>query len=75
MLADGGYQFVSYIVPLVWPDGPILPHETTPMMRVTTGSLFGLATVWLAYPLMQETMVEITESLCQRLVPGQEGDD
>lgn len=73
MLADGGYQFVSYIVPLVWPDGPILPHETTPTLRVTTGFLFGLATVWLAYPLVQETMIEINESLCQRLVPDREG--
>jgi uncharacterized membrane protein len=73
MLVDGGYQFVSYIVPLVWPDGPILPHETTPVLRVITGSLFGLATVWLAYPLVQETMLEIDESLRQRLVPDQAG--
>jgi uncharacterized membrane protein len=71
MVLDGGYQFVSYIVPLFWSDGPILPRETTPTMRVITGSLFGLATVWLAYPLMQETMTEINESLRQRLASGQ----
>lgn len=74
MLLDGGYQFVSYIVPLFWSDGPIIPHETTPALRVITGSLFGLATVWLAYPLMQETMIEINESLRQKLASDQ-GED
>jgi uncharacterized membrane protein len=66
MLFDGGYQFISYIVPLFWPDGPITPHETTPVMRVITGGLFGLGTVWLAYPLVQETMEEMRESLQRR---------
>jgi hypothetical protein len=36
-------------------------------MRVITGALFGLATVWLAYPIFQETMEELRESLHQRL--------
>jgi uncharacterized membrane protein len=67
LLVDGGYQLVSYVVPLFWPDGPITPHETTPAMRVITGALFGLATVWLAYPIFQETMEELQESLHQRL--------
>jgi uncharacterized membrane protein len=75
MLLDGGYQFVSYIAPLFWPDGPIVPHETTPTLRVVTGALFGLATVWLAYPLMQETMIEIDESLHQRLASDQGEDE
>jgi uncharacterized membrane protein len=66
MLLDGGYQFISYIVPLFWPDGPIMPHETTVEMRVITGALFGLATVWLAYPIVQETMEEMRQSLHQR---------
>jgi uncharacterized membrane protein len=66
MLLDGGYQFISYVVPLFWPDGPIMPHETTPAMRVITGALFGLATAWLAYPIVQETMEEMQESLHRR---------
>jgi uncharacterized membrane protein len=59
MLLDGGYQFISYVVPPLWPSGPITPHETTPAMRAITGALFGLATVWLAYPYIQETMEDV----------------
>ena len=66
MLLDGGYQFVSYVAPFFWPGGPIVPHETTPAMRVITGALFGLATAWLAYPIVQETMEEMQESLRPR---------
>ena len=72
MLADGGYQFVSYIVPLFWPEGPIHSHETTPTMRIVTGALFGLATAWLAYPLMQEAMIEVGESSHAKLKLDQE---
>jgi len=63
LLLDGGYQFLSYMMPLIWPGGPITPFETTPVRRVITGSLFGLATVWLAYPAVQETMEEAQETL------------
>jgi uncharacterized membrane protein len=66
MAADGGYQFLSYVLPLLLPDLPIAPYETTPLMRTLTGALFGLATVWLAYPLVQETMDEFHETLHQR---------
>ncbi|MEE8390921.1 MAG: DUF2085 domain-containing protein [Anaerolineae bacterium] len=66
ILLDGGYQLLSYIVPLLWPAGPITPHETTPAMRVITGTLFGLATVWLAYPIVQKTTEELRKSLHQR---------
>jgi uncharacterized membrane protein len=66
MLLDGGYQFLSYVVPLFWPDGPITPHETTPALRLITGALFGLATVWLSYPLLQETMDDFRRTNDQR---------
>jgi uncharacterized membrane protein len=66
MLLDGGYQFVSYALALFWPQGPIAAHETTPTLRVVTGALFGLATVWLAYPLIQETMDGFRQTLEQR---------
>lgn len=55
-LLDGGYQMLSYIIAYLWVDGPIRPRESTPLLRVVTGGLFGLATAWLAYPLLQETM-------------------
>jgi len=66
MLLDGGYQFLSYALPLFWPDSSITPRETTPSLRVITGALFGLATVWLAYPLVQETMGEFRKTLHRR---------
>ncbi len=66
MMLDGGYQLLSYVLSMLLPNSPIPPHETTPFMRTLTGGLFGLATVWLAYPLIQETMDEFREKLHQR---------
>jgi uncharacterized membrane protein len=66
MLLDGGYQFLSYVIPLIWPGGPIVPREAAPAMRVITGVLFGLATAWLAYPIVNETMEEARKSLVRR---------
>jgi len=73
MALDGGYQALSYILPRLHQYFPasvpafhITPYETTPLMRTITGVLFGLATVWLAYPLIQEVMDECHETLQQR---------
>lgn len=33
-------------------------RESTPYLRVLTGGLFGLATAWFGYPMVEETMVE-----------------
>ncbi|MCX7680559.1 MAG: DUF2085 domain-containing protein [Anaerolineae bacterium] len=56
---DGGYQMLSYVIASLWVDGPIRPRESTPVLRVLTGGLFGLATAWLAYPLIEETMESV----------------
>jgi len=66
MAADGGFQFLSYVLPFLLPSLPIAPYETTAFMRTLTGTLFGLATVWLAYPYLQETMDEFRETLHER---------
>jgi uncharacterized membrane protein len=63
---DGGYQFLSYALPLVFPGISLEPYETTPLMRVITGALFGLATIWLAYPYLQESMEDVRASLEHR---------
>lgn len=34
------------------------PRESTPFLRVLTGSLFGLTTAWFGYPLVEEAMAE-----------------
>lgn len=67
MAIDGGYQFLSYALPLLFSSSPITPYEATPLMRTLTGVLFGWATVWLTYPYVQEAMDDIRRSLQQRL--------
>lgn len=64
---DGGYQLLSYVLPLVLPGIGLEPYETTALMRVITGTLFGWATVWLAYPYLDESMKDVRASLERRL--------
>ncbi|WP_376792052.1 DUF2085 domain-containing protein [Thermoflexus sp.] len=40
---DGGSQFVSYALALV---SPFTPRESTPLLRVLTGALFGSTFAW-----------------------------
>lgn len=64
---DGGYQWITYtleILPFI--DSPIPVHETIPLLRTLTGSLFGLATVWLAYPHVQDAMDDFRSTLRKR---------
>jgi uncharacterized membrane protein len=63
---DGGIQVLSYALPLLFPSASIQPLESTPLRRVVTGALFGLATVWLAYPYIQESASEVLETMEQR---------
>jgi len=66
MALDGGYQFLSHAITYFYPNFSIFSYESTPLMRTITGTIFGLVTVWLAYPLIQETMDEFRETLHQR---------
>ncbi|MDE3087765.1 MAG: DUF2085 domain-containing protein [Chloroflexota bacterium] len=56
MAFDGLWQlFTSPLVIL-----PFLPvHESTFMLRNITGALFGLGSVWLVYPVLQEAMRDV----------------
>jgi uncharacterized membrane protein len=63
---DGGYQFLSYALPLIFPSIALEPYETTPLMRLITGALFGWATVWLAYPYVHASMEDVRISLERR---------
>ncbi len=63
---DGGYQLLSSLVPYLFPNFPISSYESTPLMRTITGVIFGLVTIWLAYPYVQETMDEFRETLHRR---------
>jgi uncharacterized membrane protein len=48
---DGGSQFLSYLPFLHFP-----VRESTPLLRVLTGTLFGVLSVWFAYPYVEESM-------------------
>jgi uncharacterized membrane protein len=50
---DGGTQLLSYLPLLHFPF-----RESTPLLRVITGSLFGITSAWFAYPYVQESMDE-----------------
>lgn len=54
MALDGGTQLLSS---LPWFSFPL--RESTPFLRILTGSLFGLANIWMAYPYLQESMQEV----------------
>jgi uncharacterized membrane protein len=64
MAIDGGYQWLSYIINSFYNDFPA--HDTIPLFRIITGVLFGVATVWLAYPHIQDAMDEFRETLQKR---------
>ncbi|MGD1993643.1 MAG: DUF2085 domain-containing protein [Anaerolineae bacterium] len=66
MALDGGLQLFSYALPILIPSLDIPTLESNPVRRVITGSLFGLGTVWLAYPYVEESFREILETLEQR---------
>jgi uncharacterized membrane protein len=50
---DGGTQLLSYLPFFNFPF-----RESTPLLRVITGSLFGMTSAWFAYPYVQESMDE-----------------
>ena len=66
MAVDGGYQLLSYVAAAAWPSGPIQPHETTPLMRLITGALVGIGTIWLAYPHLEHAMGDLRRTLSRR---------
>ncbi len=50
---DGVSQLISQP-----PFGLIPYRESTPLLRTVTGSLFGFATAWFGYPMVEESMVD-----------------
>ncbi|RLA92948.1 MAG: hypothetical protein DRG83_21710, partial [Deltaproteobacteria bacterium] len=42
-------------------------HESSPLLRVVTGGLFGLATVWLAYPYLEMGMEEVRRTVSEKM--------
>lgn len=65
---DGFSQLFSQVE---WPWlTQILPYrESTPLLRVLTGSLFGFMTAWFAYPNMEESMAETRQFFVKKFAP------
>jgi len=57
--------FVLFLVPMGIDGGLQLIglHESTPLLRVITGGLFGLGAIWLAYPYFEMGMQDIRQEL------------
>jgi uncharacterized membrane protein/glutaredoxin len=69
---DGGSQLI-FGFPL--PIFSLLPmRESTPLLRTLTGTLFGIANVWLSYPYVEESMVETRVVLAARLAQADSGE-
>ena len=49
LFSQMNWQWLASIVPY---------RESTPLLRVLTGGLFGLTTAWFAYPYLEESMAE-----------------
>lgn len=67
---DGGIQILSYALPALFPSLSIPPLESTPWRRVVSGVMFGVATVWLAYPLLQSAASDVIDTLEERFEWG-----
>ncbi len=61
---DGGSQLLGLLVTVPeW-----LPaRESTPLLRLITGALFGLTTAWFVFPLMEENMRDTRKILMQKV--------
>lgn len=59
---DGGTQLLSVISFLSFP-----VRESTPFLRTFTGLLFGVMNVWLAYPYVEESMIETRALIAAKL--------
>jgi len=64
---DGGSQLITSLpfVPFPW-------RESTPFFRSLTGILFGVANVWMAYPYVEEIMVDTETLVAAKLVAAGE---
>ncbi|NPV76736.1 MAG: DUF2085 domain-containing protein [Anaerolineae bacterium] len=51
----------------------IVIRESTPLLRLLTGSMFGFATAWYVYPILHETMLETRRVLIRKMAAFQQG--
>jgi uncharacterized membrane protein len=64
---DGGTQLLSVFTFL-----PFHARESTPLLRLVTGLLFGIMNIWLAYPYVEESMIESRALISAKLAGVQD---
>lgn len=64
---DGGSQLLRFL-----PFDFIPIRESTPLLRTITGLLFGIMSVWLAYPYIEESMQETNQAITSKLVKAEQ---
>lgn len=65
-IAPMAFDSVGHVLSLPPLSLPILmSHESTPLLRTSTGLLFGSMSVWLAYPYLDEWMVDVRQRYVQ----------
>jgi len=67
MLLDGGIQWLSYAIKMVFPGLLAEPFETIPMMRTLTGALFGFGVIGVGYPYLGEYFDDVRDTLRVKL--------
>lgn len=63
---DGISQIISQ---LPWDIIPV--RESTPLLRTITGGLFGFATAWFGYPIVEETMADTRKIMTVKIKASQ----
>jgi uncharacterized membrane protein len=60
--------YLVLLLPIAWDGGSQLIglRESNWLLRSLTGALFGLASVWLAYPYIEDAMQDVIETEQQR---------
>lgn len=63
LFSQMNWEWLSSIVPY---------RESTPLLRVLTGGLFGFTTAWFAYPYMEESMAETRQFFIKKFASIQQ---
>ncbi|HMN11425.1 MAG TPA: DUF2085 domain-containing protein [Bellilinea sp.] len=64
-IAIDGFSQLPSLIPML--RNIEIHRESTPFLRVFTGTLFGTATAWYLYPMIEESMRETKKSIGSRL--------
>ena len=64
---DGGTQLISQLGFFPFP-----PRESPPLLRTATGFLFGAMNVWMAYPHVDQAMIDTNKTTSTKLAVAEQ---